>query len=267
VSVRRFAGRTVRKATNLAGVELVPRDEGALVRLRRNGIAPAGVLDVGAALGDWSRACGAVFPAARYLLAEPLEEFGPALAAAAATLRDARVVQTAVADAPGELTFNVHVDLVGSSLLREREGGEVDGAPRTVSVTTVDALVEEHGLRPPFLLKADVQGAEERVLRGAERTLREAEAVILEVSFFSYYLGGVAFEPLLAAMHDRGFSVYDVCNLSRRPLDGALSQADVTFVRSDGPARREHVYATAAQRQQQNAEFSAAIRRRIARTG
>ena len=60
---------------------------------------------------------------------------------------------------------------------------------------------------------------------------------------------------------------YDIGNLARRPLDGALSQADVFFVPESSPARREHVYAAPDQRAAQTAEFAAAIRRRIDRAG
>ena len=245
-----------------AGFDLIKRDDGGLRRLAAAGVRPRAVLDVGAALGDWSRACACVFPEARYLLVEPLAEFRPSLNA----LGFGEIVEAAVADERGERTLHVHPDLVGSSLLREREGEHVDGAPRRVPVATVDELVREHGLQPPFLVKVDVQGAARDVIVGASRTIGDAAAVIAEVSFFDFYDGGTPFEELVRTMHDASFVVYDIGNLARRPLDGALSQADVLFVPKDSPARREHVYAAPKQRAAQTAEFAAAIRRRIDRT-
>jgi FkbM family methyltransferase len=257
--------RIPRKLAAAAGFELVRRDAGALRRLQRNGIRPATVIDVGAALGDWSRECAGVFPDASYLMVEPLEEFAPALESTASSIASAAFVQAAVAEHEGERTFNVHEDMVGSSLLREREGEHVDGRPRTVKVTTVDALVQEHDLQPPFLLKVDVQGAEAVVLAGAVEALRLADAVLLETSFFGFFVGGIPFESLVAQMADAGFVVYDIENLARRPLDDALSQADVTFVRADSVTRSKHVYARPEQRAAQTAEFARAIRRRIER--
>jgi FkbM family methyltransferase len=267
VPTRQLLTRVPRKLAAVAGFDLVRRDEGSLRRLAAAGIEPRSVLDVGAALGDWSRACAAVFPAAQYLLVEPLAEFRPSLDAAAASIGSAVVVEAAVAAAAGARTINVHPDLVGSSLLREREGEHVDGVPRSVTVMTVDDLVGVHGLEPPFLLKVDVQGAERDVIAGASTTLPAAAAVICEVSFFGFYFEGTPFEELIATMRDGGFVVYDIANLARRPLDGALSQADVLFVPEGSPARREHVYAAPHQRAAQTAEFAAAIRRRIDRAG
>lgn len=258
---RQFLMRVPRKLAAAAGFDLVRRDEGGLRRLAAAGVRPRSVLDVGAALGDWSRACAQLFPEARYLLVEPLAEFRPSLNA----LGFGEVVEAAVAAEAGERTMHVHEDLVGSSLLREQEGAHVDGAPRMVTVTTVDELVRERGLEPPFLLKVDVQGAERDVVAGAAATLPLAAAVLAEVSFFDFYEGGTAFAELVETMAEASFVIYDIGNLARRPLDGALSQADVLFVPADSPVRREHVYAAPHQRAAQTAEFAAAIRRRIDR--
>jgi FkbM family methyltransferase len=256
--------RVSRRLAAAAGVEIVRRDDGALSRLAAAGVEARSVVDGGAALGDWARACASVYANARYILVEPLEEFRPALAGVAREL-GARVVEAALASEPGTRTLHVHADLVGSSLLREREGEHVDGEPRDVPATTVDAVVAEHGLEPPYVLKLDVQGAEREALAGAEETLAKAAAVVVEVSFFDFFRGGTEFADLVAAMRERGLVVYEIGNLSRRPLDGALAQADVVFVPEDSAARREHVYAAPEQRAARTHEFRAAIQRRIDR--
>lgn len=266
-SIRRTLRDGAGKALAAAGYDLVPHTTGPLERLRAAGVAPATVIDVGAALGDWTVACAAVYPNARFVLVEPLWEFHAALADLARTLPAAEVVRAAASDTAGETVLNVHRDLVGSSLLSEREGKDVDGTARKVETKTVDGLVLERGLDPPFLLKADVQGAEARVLSGARGTLEACEAVQLEVSFFSFFNSGAAFEELVATMSAAGFVVYDLVALSYRPLDGALAQADVIFVPARSPARRQHVYASPEQRRAQDEEFEAAIGRRVGRAG
>jgi FkbM family methyltransferase len=264
VRVRSVFVRALRKLAAAFGLDLVPRSVDALERLARTGVKVRTVLDIGAALGDWTRSTAAVFPSAVYVLVEPLEEFSQCLESASRGVNGS-VVQAAAASTSGEGTLHVHRDLVGSSLLREREGPTVDGEPRTVATTTIDELVADRQLGSPFLVKLDVQGAELDVLSGAKKTLGQASAVVVEVSFFSFYFGGARFEDLISTMHDAGLVVYDVENLSRRPLDGALAQADVYFVREDSPARGDHIYASPAQRKTQDAEFAATIRRRIAR--
>lgn len=253
-----------RRVLGAAGYELAPRRRGPLERLRDAGVAPASVIDVGAALGDWTVECARVFPQARYVLAEPLAEFHGRLEEVARTLARAEVVPAALSDRAGETTLHVHRDLVGSSLLREQEGEHVDGTPRTVTTTSLDELVRERGLQPPFLIKLDVQGAEAQVLAGARETLPGCVAVQLEVSFFSFFHGGAPFDELVATMSEAGLVVYDLGGLSYRPLDGALAQADVLFVPERSPARRRHIFGSPEQRRAQDEEFEATIGRRLA---
>jgi hypothetical protein len=52
-------------------------------------------------------------------------------------------------------------------------------------------------------------------------------------------------------MHARGFSAYDLLGWQYRPLDQALAQLDIAFVKTDGLLRSSHAYATASQRNAQ----------------
>lgn len=231
------------------------RLSGALDHLKAQGFAPATVFDIGAAYGDFARQCHGVFPDARLVLVEPLAEYASALETTLASLPHAELVRAAAAAAEGELTFNVHGDLVGSSLYLEQEDSAVNGVPRTVPAVTLDGLRAARSLEAPFLVKADVQGAELDVLAGATGVLAESEYVVLEVSFFEFFRGGPLFHDVVAFMHARGFVAYDVFGFQYRPLDGALSQADVAFVREQGAFRRHHFYATREQREAQDSSL------------
>ena len=156
--------------------------------------------------------------------------------------------------------LNVHRDKVGSSLLKEVEGAAVDGAPRQVPVVTIDDVCAEKDLNGPYLIKVDVQGAELQALVGATRTLRETEAVILEVTLFGTIIGGPQFSDVVVFMKQHGFVAYDFCGFLYRPFDNGLSQVDMVFVREQGLFRRSHVFATPEQRKVQfqsaEAEFA-----------
>ncbi len=45
--------------------------------------------------------------------------------------------------------------------------------------TTLDTLIEEDVIRPPQLIKIDVEGAEAKVLRGAARLLAQHRPIVL----------------------------------------------------------------------------------------
>jgi hypothetical protein len=48
-------------------------------------------------------------------------------------------------------------------------------------------------------------------------------------------------------MKGLGFVVYDIFGEQFRPLDGALGQIDMAFVKENGIFRTDHAYATAEQ--------------------
>lgn len=219
---------------------------GALRQLARIGLAPNTVIDVGAA--SHTQELYEAFPRSAMLLIEPLVEFEPALRKICATY-DAQYVLAAAGERSGVATLNVHPGLFGSSLLNEVEGAAVDGTPREVSIVTIDQVCAEKGLRGPYVIKADVQGAELQVLAGATQTLRDTEAVILEASLFGFYLGGPQLYDVISRLKEFGFVAYDIYGFLYRPLDDALSQLDIVFVREESALRKSHAYATAKQRE------------------
>lgn len=239
-------GLDIRKKS--AASESAPRASmaGALAQLSSLGFRPATVIDAGVATQTLE--LYQAFPSATFLLIEPLAEFEPFLQKICSTYK-AQYVLAAAGQSPGSATFHVHADKVSSSLLTEVEGPSVDGTPRTVPVVSLDHLLAEKNLPGPYLIKLDVQGAELQVLAGASLTLQHTEVVMLEGTLFATMIGGPQLHDLILFMKQSGFVVYDLYPILYRPLDGALHQVDIIFVREHGPFRQSHAYATPAQRQ------------------
>ncbi len=237
-------GLEIRKAR--AGEVLRASMRGALRQLSNLGFRPGTIVDVGVAYQ--TAELYEEFPASSILLIEPLAEFEPCLRQICAEHK-AQYVLAAAGATPGTAIFNVHTDqLDGSSLLKEVEGAMVDGIPRQVPVVTIDQVCAEKNAKGPYLVKLDVQGAELQVLAGAERTLRETEVVILETTLFGTIIGGAQMWDVVMKMKEYGFVAYDIFGLLYRPLDNALSQTDMVFVRENGPFRVSHAFATPEQR-------------------
>lgn len=220
-----------------------------LRQLRRLGFQPATVIDVGVATG--TPELYETFPHAYYLLVEPLREFQPALERWLQRL-SGKAVYAAAAARQGTIEINVHPEhLDGSSLYLEQMGPEFDGVPRTVPAITLDELVAAEGLSGPFLIKLDVQGAELEVLQGAPHVLAATEVVLLETSLFEFMKQSPQFFDIVSYMKHAGFVVYDIYGGHCRPLDGALGQCDLAFVREQGRFRQDHRYASPEQWQAQ----------------
>jgi len=223
-----------------------------LKHMKALGLRPKTVFDVGVANGteDIYKA----FPDSHFVLVEPLNEFEGYMESMTGK-HDLEYIVAAASDEIGSLNINVHPDLCGTSLMKEVEGTEVDGVGRTVPTIRLDQFAIGKKLRAPFLIKVDVQGAELKVLDGASAILDQTEAIILEVSLFGFFVDGPQFSDVVAYMKGKGFVVYEIFDARNRPLDGALAQVDVMFVKEDGKLRKSHVYASESQRAKQNKEL------------
>ena len=202
------------------------------------GFRPKTVIDVGVADGTFELYR---FPNAKYLLIEPLKEFENNLQSISRRYHGEYVL-AAASDSPGTITINVHEKKSGSSIFLETEGSFLDGVPREVTAVTIDDLCKVRKLGGPYLIKADVQGAELKVLDGARKVLNDTEVVIIEASLFQFYKKGPQLYDVVTYMKKRGFVIYDFCGGHNRPLNGALAQLDVIFVRETGQFRKHHSY-------------------------
>ncbi|MEW5801271.1 MAG: FkbM family methyltransferase [bacterium] len=209
------------------------------------GFSPQTVIDVGVANGTFE--LYKAFPNAFHFLIEPLAEFESALRSILKRYRGAYII-AAAGSRSGQVELNVHQDhLEGSSLLKEEMGAEADGIPRTIQAIRIDDLLRDRRLKGPFLIKVDVQGAELDVLEGALEALGETEMVILEVSMFQFMKDAPQFYDVVSYMKNRGFVGYDIFEKASRPLDGALGQINMAFVKEHGRFRNNHSFATAEQ--------------------
>ena len=61
-------------------------------------------------------------------------------------------------------------------------------------------------LSPEILIKLDVQGYEDRVIKGGKKILKKAKALILEVNLDSLYQQQATFNEIIQMLDDLGYS-------------------------------------------------------------
>jgi len=241
-SLKGLARRTANRLLHPLGLHLSRRDrafemEGVLERAAARRVAINSWVDVGASDGSWSLLARRHFPAAKFLLFEPLAERQAALGAL--RQRHGFDFLAAVAGAaPGTVEFAIDPNLDGSGV-----AGPGATATRSVPVETIDRAVAARGLAGPYGLKLDTHGYELPVLAGAAQTLASANLLIIEAYNFTLTPGSLRFHELCAWLEARGFRCCDLADPMRRPGDGALWQMDLAFAPATSPLFASNRYA------------------------
>ena len=118
----------------------------------------------------------------------------------------------AAADRGGEIELTTAVHPYWNSirdtndLYWARLNGVATGT-QTVSAIRLDELAAELDLKPPYLLKLDIQGAEVEALRGAQRILDDTLVVICEADIAD-------FQAINSQLTGAGFNLFDLTGLS-----------------------------------------------------
>lgn len=211
----------------------------ALRRVRDQGVVPRQIVDAGASNGCWSLECMRIFPEARYFLVDPLPENRDALEALRVGRPNVRLWHGALGSEASVRDLFVHGD---QSSFLESEDFPASRRER-VEIRALDSFVDEGSLEPPDLIKADVQGFELELLRGAKRCLEHASLLLLEVSFREAYADAPLAHRVIAAAGEAGFRIYDICSYAQRRGDAELMHADILFAAEGSPLFRNEGYA------------------------
>jgi FkbM family methyltransferase len=206
-----------------------PNMQFGLSAIAGRGFSPRMVIDVGAFEGDWSKLAREIWPQSRILMFEPNVQKQARVSVVAKELSASLFCELLGADDGASVSFNVMES--GSSVLSERS--PLDRTVENRKLRRLDTLVEES--EAPVFIKIDTQGYELEVLKGAQKLLPKVDAILLEVAIIEINEGAPLIDEVLAFLRSLGFVTYDILEFHRRPLDGALNQIDILFVREDSP--------------------------------
>lgn len=207
-------------------------------RLKRSGMAPRTVIDLGANIGQFALAASRLFEGVSVYSLEPDPRTASILRRNLTGARGVEVMSVAAGDQEGEAEFFVNKDTQVSSMLKLGKD-RIQAFPDSVvvekirvPVSTLDAMFARKNLERPILVKIDVQGVEDRVIRGGREFLKEVDWVLMEVSFEELYEGEHDFISLMAMMEENGFHFLRPLNFHVSPLTGQIMEMDALFGRS-----------------------------------
>ena len=197
------------------------------------------VIDVGANRGQFARLISGFFPNAELYCFEPLEEPFRQLKAWAET-KNGRVhcFQLALGEEAGEAEMHLHEQHTPSSSLLAATDNCHRLYPQTqaesmvrIQVSTLDNLLKDvlENMPRGILLKLDVQGFEDRVLRGGTSVLLLCSAILMEICLDPLYEGQADFCVITKMLYEHGFRYAG--NLNQvYGNDGRVLYLDAVFV-------------------------------------
>jgi FkbM family methyltransferase len=198
------------------------------------------VYDIGASYGSYTKAFAKMSRVGRIVAFEPIPPVFASLAADTAKHPHVTCLQLALGDTDGPSTFHQSEFSYSSSMLPMEQLHKTEfpqsaaSTAITVESARLDRVVEERGLPSPDFVKMDVQGFEDRVIRGGRETLRKARYCMLEMSLFRLYEGAPLFDDLYSVMRELGFHLVGVVD-QVTGASGRMLQIDAVFER-DGSA-------------------------------
>lgn len=218
----------------------IPDQFKSLSRLRQMGYNPGTIFDVGAYKGEFADMCLSVWPDSKVYAFEGLPDKIGQLRSRYAGNSGVEVVDALVGkECVDEIEF--YADETASSVFYSDEVSTKKKVVRQRMVS-LDAFIADKGLKAPSFLKIDTQGYEFPIILGCEKHIRDVEVLVVETNFLEVYHGSTNASEVVGHLYDRGFVIYDVCELHRRPLDNALFQADFLFVKKDSPLRESKLW-------------------------
>jgi FkbM family methyltransferase len=228
--------RIIQKALNHFGYEIKRRDPWPIYGwLGKEEIKT--VLDIGANTGQFALRIHKILPDAKIYSFEPLASCFEELKR---NMRDVPKFQGfnyALGNEAGKRTI-YHNDFSDSSSLLPMEQLHKDSFPFTknaseeiIEVRRLNDIADSLELTDKILIKIDVQGFEDRVIQGGEKTIKRAKILIVETSFEPLYRGQFLFDGIYSILKSLGFVFKGGEESLRNPKDGGILQCDSIFVR------------------------------------
>ena len=197
------------------------------------------VLDVGANTGQSAIIINKILPGVKIYSFEPVKECYEILKQLENTNNNLKTFNFALGSSSGELTINKNEFSASSSLLLMAQLHKNifpytrESKPETITIKTLDSIAGEIEFKTRVLLKADVQGFELELLKGAKESLRFIEIIIIETSFLELYDSQPLFDDIYSFLKISGFIYHGNFDQMPDPKTGLVLQSDAIFVRKD----------------------------------
>lgn len=169
------------------------------------------IIDIGANDGEFGHFLFKYFGAQKIYAFEPLPFCVPLVEKCYKNSSHLNLYNIALSNYEGEEILYQNSYPPASSLLRvskisKTEFPQTNGEkPIKTKVKTLDSILGNIKLEKDILIKIDVQGVEDKVIKGGEKIFAQANAVLIEMSFVTIYEKQPIFDEINTLLVNSGF--------------------------------------------------------------
>ncbi len=199
------------------------------------------IIDIGAHVGRFTLEISRILPDAKIYSFEPIKEVYEESLRNCRNINNFQGFNIALGNFNGNAKIHRNKYLPSSSMLGI-EDLHIEAFPFTrethdeeIVVRKFDDVVIEEDLQldPEILIKLDVQGYEDKVIRGGIDIFKKARVIMTEVSYYELYKGQAQFDEVYDQLRNMGFKYKGSINNLFHPTKGLLLSSDAVFVKED----------------------------------
>lgn len=195
------------------------------------------VFDIGANTGQFAKEIRKKLPQAKIYSFEPLKDCYQELVRNMSDDKNFKAYNFALGEKETEREINRSVSSPSSSLLamgklhEEMYPHTKGGTKEEIKVKRLDDVFKISDLEKEILIKIDVQGYEDKVIKGGTNIISQAKIALLEVSFFELYKGQALFGDIYNTMKELGFKYQGRIHQRINHLTGEILYEDSIFIK------------------------------------
>jgi len=205
-----------------------------LMMKQRFNFIPNTIIDIGAAVGEWSKAANFVYPNTKIYAFEPISDSLDKAKKLLKNIPSIEYYNIALYSANEKKQFYLNDFSFSSSLLKMTDIHKKT-YPFTKNETIIDIVckrfdsINNINLKKPVYVKIDVQGTELEVLKGFGQLIKDIDIVQIELNFEKYYEKQFNYNEIFNFFYERNFKKF----YQLHPLfyDSKLQACDYLFLK------------------------------------
>jgi FkbM family methyltransferase len=198
------------------------------------------VVDIGANTGQFTLLSNQLLPDVQIYAFEPSPDCFKQLSTSTEHISNIHIFNFALGDCQEEKDFYQNSFSQASSLLVPTSTHDINypfsmehQSIGKIQVRMLDSFASDVIITDNLLIKMDVQGYEDRVIRGGEKIICRASIVLVETSFVELYQSSPLFHDIYYVLVKLGFKFDGFIAQSRSNIDGKMLWADAVFLKNN----------------------------------